>query len=54
MVFRGWERFEPTSVELKILFDGFFERTGLLALAGVESLSSSAKKETEVKLGRPL
>ena len=32
------------------LVDGFFSTRDLLALAGVESLSLSAKKETEVKL----
>ena len=36
------------------LVDGFFSTRDLLALAGVESLSPSAKKETEVKRGRPL
>ena len=54
MVLRGWQRFHPTSVRLKI-FNSFmdFSGTEILALAGVD-LSPSDEKETEVKLGRPL
>ena len=36
------------------LLDGFFERTELLVLTGVESFVLAGQKETEVKVGLPL
>ena len=53
MVFRGMQRTWADAIQLKIL-EGLFARTELLALANVNFSSSSAQKETEVKLGRVL